>query len=77
MNSTNGEISTECLEFPDKTQDGSLVEQAAQAARSRERSLISSALAETGGNRKKASEILGVSYRTLLTKIKEMKIVVE
>ncbi len=76
VNSVSGKITSKCLEFPDSIQEGSLVEQAAHAARSREKALISSALAETGGNRKKASEILGVSYRTLLTKIKEMKIVV-
>ena len=36
-----------------------------------ERGLISKTLAETGGNRKKAAEILGISLRTLQYRIKE------
>jgi DNA-binding NtrC family response regulator len=36
-----------------------------------ERELISKTLAETGGNRKKAAEILGISLRTLQYRIKE------
>ncbi len=77
INSSEETITEEMLEFPEHKSDGSMVEQAAHAARIKERALISSALAETGGNRRKAAEILGVSYRTLLTKIKDMKIVVE
>ncbi|MCK5785416.1 MAG: sigma-54-dependent Fis family transcriptional regulator [Candidatus Sabulitectum sp.] len=77
VNSGTDEITKEMLEFPGHIPEGSLVEQAAAAARTRERSLILSALAETAGNRRKAAEILGVSYRTLLTKIKDMKIIVE
>ena len=74
INSTGEAITGEMLEFPEHESDGSLVKQAAHAARIKEKALISSALAETGGNRKKAAEILGVSYRTLLTKIKDLKI---
>lgn len=70
-------VTEEMLEFPVKVNESSLVEQGSQAARIREKSLIESALARTGGNRRKASEILGVSYRTLLTKIKDMMIEVQ
>ena len=76
VNSSHEPVTEELLEFPqcDHNHHGSLVEQGALAARTRERALIISALKETGGNRKKAAEILGVSYRTLLTKIKDMEI---
>lgn len=77
VNSCEEVITREMLEFTEHKSEGSLVEQAAHAARIRERVLIESALKETGGNRRKAAEILGVSYRTLLTKIKDMKIAVE
>ena len=77
VNVTEEAITVEMLEFPENNLEGSLVEQGADAARIREKTLILSALAETAGNRKKAAEILGVSYRTLLTKIKDMKIAVE
>ncbi len=77
VNSREEVITREMLEFTEHKSEGSLVEQAAHAARIRERALIESALKETGGNRRKAAEILGVSYRTLLTKIKDMKIAVE
>lgn len=77
INSNREVITEEMLEFPEHKVDGSLVEQAAHAARIREKTLISSALAETGGNRRKAAEILEVSYRTLLTKIKDLKIEVD
>ncbi|MCD6587847.1 MAG: sigma-54-dependent Fis family transcriptional regulator [Candidatus Fermentibacteraceae bacterium] len=77
VNSGEKVITEEMLEFSGKKPEGSLVEQAAAAARAREKILITSALAQSGGNRRKASEILGVSYRTLLTKIKDLQIAVE
>lgn len=77
VNSREEVITREMLEFTEYKSEGSLVEQAAHAAKIRERVLIESALKETGGNRRKAAEILGVSYRTILTKIKDMKIAVE
>ncbi len=76
VNSLQEPVTEQLLEFAAYKHDGSLVEQGAFAARAREKSLILSALAETGGNRRKAAEILGVSYRTLLTKIKDMEITV-
>ncbi len=39
-----------------------------------EKEVISSVLEKTGGNKSKASRILGVSYKTLLSKIKELDI---
>ena len=52
---------------------GSLLEESAAAARERERELIRGALERTGGNRKQAAELLGVSYRTLMSKLREMR----
>jgi len=77
VNSGEKVITEKMLEFSGKKPEGSLVEQAANAARAREKTLITSALSQSGGNRRKASEILGVSYRTLLTKIKDLQIAVE
>lgn len=41
------------------------------AARTAEKTMIEQVLQETGGNKSRAAEVLGVSYKTLLTKIKE------
>jgi DNA-binding NtrC family response regulator len=49
-----------------------LLEESARVARAREREMILGTLRETGGNRRKAAEILRVSYRTLLSRIKEL-----
>ncbi len=49
----------------------SLQEVAARAVAKAEREMIQSALAETGWNKSRASEQLKVSYKTLLTKIKD------
>ncbi|MBD3369895.1 response regulator [Candidatus Fermentibacteria bacterium] len=58
---------------PDEPEEG-LLEESARVARRRERELIIEALRATGGNRKEAAEMLKVSYRTLLSRIKELKI---
>jgi len=50
---------------------GTLSEAAERAARVVERRKISAALAAHGGNKTRAAEELGVSYKTLLTKIKD------
>ncbi|MBI5197778.1 MAG: sigma-54-dependent Fis family transcriptional regulator [Nitrospirae bacterium] len=50
---------------------GSLQEAASAAARAAETRMIRQVLSETGGNKSRASEILQVSYKTLLTKIKD------
>ena len=51
--------------------EGTLESVAKEALRTAETKRISSALHETRGNKSKAAEILQVSYKTLLTKIKE------
>jgi DNA-binding NtrC family response regulator len=48
-----------------------LPEVAAAAARKAEVEAIERALRLTGGNKSKAAEFLGVSYKTLLNKVKE------
>lgn len=51
--------------------DGSLEAVAKEALRAAETERIRSALRETKGNKSRAAEVLRVSYKTLLTKIKE------
>ena len=51
--------------------NGTLHEVSAQASRIAESRLIRKVLRETGGNKSKAAQILQVSYKTLLTKIKD------
>jgi len=50
---------------------GSLLEASSAAVRAVESRMIERILRETGGNKSKAAEILQVSYKTLLTKIKD------
>jgi DNA-binding NtrC family response regulator len=52
--------------------EGTLPQAAARAARLAERLIIGDALADSEGNKRRAAEVLGVSYKTLLTKIKEL-----
>ncbi|MHB8843435.1 MAG: sigma-54-dependent transcriptional regulator [Nitrospirota bacterium] len=54
--------------------DGPLAEIAANAARIAESRRIRQVLKQTGGNKTKAAEILQVSYKTLLTKIKDYQL---
>jgi len=51
--------------------EGALHEVSAAATRQAETRMIKKVLKETGGNKTKAAEILQVSYKTLLTKIKD------
>jgi DNA-binding NtrC family response regulator len=51
--------------------EGTLHDVAAAAVRMAETRMIRKVLKSTGGNKSRASHILGVSYKTLLTKIKE------
>ena len=53
---------------------GSLKEIARSAAREAERALISRTLQQTRWNRREAAEILGISYKALLYKIKEAEL---
>ncbi|GAB4534373.1 MAG: sigma-54 dependent transcriptional regulator [Thermodesulfovibrionia bacterium] len=55
----------------DLSMDGTLDEVAKNALMIAESRRIKKALEETGGNKSKAAEVLKVSYKTLLTKIKE------
>ena len=50
---------------------GSLQEASSAASRAVEAKMIEKVLRETGGNKTRAAEILQVSYKTLLTKIKD------
>ncbi|MGH7394499.1 MAG: sigma-54-dependent transcriptional regulator, partial [Candidatus Methylomirabilales bacterium] len=56
---------------PDLPLTGSLHEVSARASARAERNLIARTLQGTGGNKSKAAEVLAVSYKTLLNKIKE------
>ncbi|MEK6549511.1 MAG: sigma-54 dependent transcriptional regulator, partial [Nitrospirota bacterium] len=55
----------------DLTPTGSLQEASSAASRAVESRMIERVLRDTGGNKSKAAEILKVSYKTLLTKIKD------
>lgn len=61
-------------EAPAVPMDGSLEDAARAALKAAETERIRLALKETGGNKSKASLLLKVSYKTLLTKIKEYNI---
>ena len=58
----------------DISMDGTLDEVAKEALRIAESRRIKKALEDTHGNKTRAAEILKVSYKTLLTKIKEYKL---
>lgn len=78
------EIKTEHLGLKDKAQtdpdwsdlpaEGTLQEVGSAASHFAEARLIRKVLKGTGGNKSKAAEILKVSYKTLLTKIKDFEI---
>ena len=59
---------------PPATPSGSLKEIARHAARAAERELIYRTLQETRWNRREAAEILGISYKALLYKIKDAEL---
>jgi two-component system response regulator AtoC len=63
----------ECIPLP-PVLTGSLKDIARHAAREAERELISRTLQQTRWNRRQAAEILGVSYKALLYKIKEAEL---
>jgi DNA-binding NtrC family response regulator len=53
---------------------GTLAEATERAVRAVERRKITDALRDSGGNKTRAAEALGVSYKTLLTKIKDYEL---
>jgi DNA-binding NtrC family response regulator len=55
----------------EQTPTGGLQEASSAAAHAVEAKMIARVLIETGGNKSRAAEILQVSYKTLLTKIKD------
>jgi two-component system response regulator AtoC len=67
-------IDSEILEIDDPVSSEGLLKESARAARIREGEMIKKALKDSGGNRKKAAEMLKVSYRTLLSRLKELNI---
>jgi DNA-binding NtrC family response regulator len=58
-------------EEPDAPMSGGLLEASSAAVRTVETRMIERVLRETSGNKSRAAEILQVSYKTLLTKIKD------
>jgi len=60
-------------ELDGASQEG-LLEASSRAARRRERELIVLALRRCGGSRKKAADVLKISYRTLLSRLKDLEI---
>ncbi len=66
----NQKLSLECS-LKNVPSEGPLEDSAREATRIAETQRIMRALKETRGNKSRASELLQVSYKTLLTKIKE------
>jgi DNA-binding NtrC family response regulator len=57
--------------------EGSLEDTARAALKIAESRRIRKALHDTGGNRSRAAELLKISYKTMLTKIRDYKIVID
>ena len=72
--SPDAEDGTDVEAGPIEETGGSLATVARAAAMKAERALIEKTLTQVHWNRRKASQILGVSYKTLLNKIKECSI---
>ena len=68
---SDGEAQTLAQSLSELDSSGTLAEVAERAVRLVERQKIGEALRAVGGNKTRAAEILGVSYKTLLTKIKD------
>jgi DNA-binding NtrC family response regulator len=68
------EPAVEDVEAPAEETGGSLASVAKAAALKAERAILEKTLTQVHWNRRKAAQILGVSYKTLLNKIKECNI---
>jgi DNA-binding NtrC family response regulator len=68
------EAAAEEVEAPADETSGSLASVAKAAALKAERAILEKTLTQVHWNRRKAAQILGVSYKTLLNKIKECNI---
>lgn len=65
-------ITSGMLEVPDGDPGcGSMLTEAARVSREQELKMIHDALTRCGGNRSKAAKLLGISYRTLLNRLKD------
>jgi two-component system response regulator AtoC len=74
MNAAAASAAVECAPAAPAPLTGSLKDIARHAAREAERELISRTLQQTRWNRREAAEILGISYKALLYKIKEAEL---
>ncbi|MFO7626727.1 MAG: sigma-54 dependent transcriptional regulator [Candidatus Fermentibacteraceae bacterium] len=64
-------ITREMLEVPDEAaRERSMLTESARVSREQELKMIHDALSRCDGNRSKAAKILGISYRTLLNRLK-------
>ncbi|MCB0343992.1 MAG: sigma-54-dependent Fis family transcriptional regulator [Bdellovibrionales bacterium] len=68
------ELKESCVILEDDALRQTLPEAIAETVRRTETEIITKALSQTYGNKSKAAEILGVSYKTLLNKVKEYDI---
>lgn len=65
-------ITGEMLEVPDEAAGGcTMLAEAARVSRERELRMIHDALSRCDGNRSRAAKLLGISYRTLLNRLKD------
>ena len=65
-----GMITADMLEIPESA-SASLLTESARVSRESEARMINDALERCGGNRSQAARLLGISYRTLLNKLRE------
>jgi DNA-binding NtrC family response regulator len=69
--SEGSQITREMLEVPDEAaRDRTMLSESARVSREQELKMIHDALSRCEGNRSKAAKLLGISYRTLLNRLK-------
>jgi len=65
-------ITREMLEVPDEAaREGSMLTESARVSREQELKMIHDALTRCDGNRSRAAKLLGISYRTLLNRLRD------